>query len=194
MNQTISRELLAHGLIIAAVCVGGWVMLVQPKANALAELESTIEASQAGDVPMTQAGIEQLTAQLEGAKQRLDVIRARNALAHDSTQLFGRIMQLANEHGVTIERLQPGTTRRKLPDDTGTAVRVDLTANGDYQDVARFLDGVVRMSAFVRPVSLSLQPSGDVDQFVSARLVCEALSFKLPEELASMEGGNDADH
>lgn len=193
MNRAVSRELFAHALIVAALCVGGWMLLVQPKARALAELETAIDATETGDVPLTQQGIETLAGRLEQARRRLADIQDRSAFATDSSQLYALVMQLAEDHNVIIERLQPGAKTSKLPEDRGAATRVDLTASGAYQDVALFLDDVLRLPGFLRPVSLSLQPAGEGDQKVGARLVCDALHFKLPKELASAEDAEHAD-
>lgn len=181
-NKT-QRDLVAHGVICAAICIGGWMMLVQPKSRALASLEADIAEQTSSDVPLTQSGVEALAARVEQVKSRVQDVQRRNALASDSARLYGEVMKLAESRGVLVERLKPGSDERKLAENAGTATRVDITAKGEYESIALFLDDVLRLNGFMRPISLSIQPSGGGNQLVSARIVCEAVRFNLPEQL-----------
>lgn len=184
-NNKSHRDIIAHGVICAAICIGGWMMLVQPKTRALANLEANIAEQTSSDVPLTQSGVEALAARVEQVKSRVQDVQQRNALATDSARLYGEVMKLAESRGVLIERLKPGSDERKLADNAGIATRVDITAKGEYESMAMFLDDVLRLNGFMRPISLSIQPSGGANQMVSARIVCEAVRFNLPEQLTS---------
>lgn len=188
-SKNAQRELMAHAIICAAICVGGWMMLVQPKSRALADIEATIAEQSSGDVPLTEDGVKSLASRVEQVKERVQDVKARNALASDSARLYSQTMMLAEERNVLVERLKPDADPRKLPDNAGTATRVDMTVKGEYESVALFLDDVLRLHGFMRPVSLSIQPSGGNERLVSARLTCEALHFNLPEALTIPGGG-----
>ena len=43
MNGTFRRELLAQTIIALAVCIGGWMILVQPAIDDLHEVEALIQ-------------------------------------------------------------------------------------------------------------------------------------------------------
>ncbi len=188
---TLSRDLVAHCLIIAAVVVGGWIMLVEPQAKELAVLETAIAETTSSEVPLTQTGIELLAAKVEQVKSRIGNVENRNALAHDSSRLYSTVMELGTEHGVVIERLRPGSDQRKVAGGKATATKVDITLKGNYETIARFLDDVMHLPGFVRPVSLTVNPFVDANADVSVRVVCEALSFEMPDELALTTEGAD---
>lgn len=188
MNSTTSnRELIAHGLIIAAVVIGGWIMFAQPKAQELADLETAIATTRASDVPLTQSGIEVLARRVEQVRDRISDVKRRNELARDSSNLYSEVMALGSKHGVLIERLRSGAESRTVAGGKATAIRMDVTIRGDYESMARFLDDVISLPGFMRPVSLSVNPAQGDGREVAARMVCEALSFELPEQFALMD-------
>jgi Tfp pilus assembly protein PilO len=196
MNGLIDRQLIAQVVIIVAVCAGGWMTFVEPRIDELHRLQATIAEASSNPLPMGQESIEQMADQFAKVRDRFRRIEVRNDFAGDSTRIYGLIMDLAEEHGVTVQRLDPGSDGRS-DDDEEAPVRfttLDMTIEGGYEQVAVFLEAVEALDGFIRPVTLSVTPREEEGRsFVEARFACQAVRFTLPEELTAMVGGADAD-
>ena len=195
MNGPLDRQLIAQIVIIVAVCAGGWMTFVEPNIDELHRLEATIAEASSNPLPMGQESIEQMADQFARVRDRFRRIEVRNEFAGDSTRIYGLIMDLAEEHGVTVQRLDPGSDRRS--NDEEASVRfttLDMTIEGGYEQVAVFLEAVEELDGFIRPLTLSITPrEEDGRSFVEARFACQAVRFTLPQELTAMVGGADAD-
>ena len=195
MNGPLDRQLIAQIVIIVAVCAGGWMTFVEPNIDELHRLEATIAEASSSPLPMGQETIEQMADQFAQVRDRFRRIEVKNEFAGDSTRIYGLIMDLAEEHGVTVQRLDPGSDRRS--NDEEAPVRfttLDMTIEGGYEQVAVFLEAVEALDGFIRPLTLSITPrEEDGRSFVEARFACQAVRFTLPQELTAMVGGADAD-
>ena len=195
MNGPLDRQLIAQIVIIVAVCAGGWMTFVEPNIDELHRLEATIAEASSSPLPMGQETIEQMADQFAQVRDRFRRIEVRNEFAGDSTRIYGLIMDLTEEHGVTVQRLDPGSDRRS--NDEEAPVRfttLDMTIEGGYEQVAVFLEAVEALDGFIRPLTLSITPrEEDGRSFVEARFACQAVRFTLPQELTAMVGGADAD-
>lgn len=195
MNGPLDRQLIAQIIIILAICAGGWMMIVQPQIDELTRLQATIAEIRNSQVPMGEGTIEQMADELAKVRDRFQRIETRNEFAGDSTRIYGLIMDLADEHGVTVQRLDPGSDQRSADEDAPVNVTtLDMTIEGGYEQVAIFLESVEHLEGFIRPLTLTLTPREEEGRsFVEARFACQALRFALPDVLTAMVGGNDAD-
>jgi Tfp pilus assembly protein PilO len=195
MNGPLDRQLIAQIIITLALCAGGWMMIVQPQIDELHRLQATIAETRNSQVPMGEGAIEQMADELTKVRDRFRRIEARNEFAGDSTRIYGLIMDLAGEHGVTVQRLDPGSDQRSADEDAPVRVTtLDMTIEGEYEQVAMFLEAVGRLEGFIRPLTLTLTPREEEGRFfVEARFACQTLRFALPDVLTAMVGGNDAD-
>lgn len=195
MNGPLDRQLIAQIIIILAICAGGWMMIVQPQIDELTRLQATIAEIRNSQVPMGEGTIEQMADELAKVRDRFQRIETRNEFASDSTRIYGLIMDLADEHGVTVQRLDPGSDQRSADEDAPVRVTtLDMTIEGGYEQVAIFLESVEHLEGFIRPLTLTLTPREEEGRsFVEARFACQALRFALPDVLTAMVGGNDAD-
>lgn len=195
MNGPLDRQLIAQIIIILAICAGGWMIIVQPQIDELTRLQATIAEIRNSQVPMGEGTIEQMADELTKVRDRFRRIETRNEFAGDSTRIYGLIMDLADEHGVTVQRLDPGSDQRSADEDAPVNVTtLDMTIEGGYEQVAIFLESVEHLDGFIRPLTLTLTPREEEGRsFVEARFACQALRFALPDVLTAMVGGNDAD-
>jgi len=196
MNFAIDRETIAQVVIILALCLGGWMMIVEGRIDELAELGATIAEATANPLLEQEGTLDEMVGQLDGVRGRLHRIEKMNGFARDSSRMYSLIMDLAEEHGVVVQRLDPGSgPRRSEAEETAVSVTTfDMTVTGGYEQIASFLDAVASLTGFVRPVALTLTPrQDDSGERVEARFACEAVSFALPDALAVMLGGSDAD-
>ena len=195
MNGPLDRQLIAQIVIIVAVCAGGWMTFVEPNIDELHRLEATIAEASSSPLPMGQETIEQMADQFAQVRDRFRRIEVRNEFAGDSTRIYGLIMDLTEEHGVTVQRLDPGSDRRSRDEEAPVRLTtLDMTIEGGYEQVAVFLEAVEALDGFIRPLTLSITPrEEDGRSFVEARFACQAVRFTLPEELTAMVGGADAD-
>ena len=199
MSIALDRETIAQLIIILALCVGGWMMLIEPRVDELHELQVKIREATANPLLASPDSLDDMVRQLEGVRGRLQRIRNQNQFASDSSYMYSRIMDLAEANAVTVLRLNPGSKQRDKAEaqGEGASVRVtsfDMTVTGQYESIALFLESVDDLAGFVRPVSLTLTPrQGEEGEWVEARFACEAVSFTLPEALAAMVGERDGD-
>ncbi len=194
MTGSIDRNLIAQILIVLAVCIGGWMMLVEPRAQELADLQRILDQSAGSEDGDSTSALERLTNRLVELRSRVQEISIANQLAGDSSNLYDRITTLAQHHGVRITNLFPGAEPQMQKDGRVGVTRIDIAVEGDYQATAQFIEAVQTMRGFVRPAALSVTPRQiDGRNIVSARLTCEILQFPLPDALLSLEGGSRHD-
>ena len=191
--SVFDRRMVAEFFIMLAVCVGAWMMIVEPKASELRELEANIAEAERNPGAQSQGSVKHMASQLDTVRTRVRKISRQNEFGRDSSRIYGLIMSLAKEHGVTVDRLDPGSTRADQTDSMQVA-SFDMRAQGRYAAMASFLDAIENVDGFVRPVRLTLTPRGSAgDELVEARFACEALSFTMPDALTAMVGGDHAD-
>ncbi len=188
----LDREFVTQMFVAIAVCVGGWMVFVQPKAAELQQLERTIrqERSKTGLVDI--ASVEQVARQAPHVRKRADEIKSRGALAQDSSMLYGKIMDLAKQHDVQVKNLRPGAERQRGDKENPmTVVRIDMTAEGEYDKVARFLDAVQDSGAYLRTVAVQIAPTKRTDgAYTVMQLGFEAIRFSLPKVLKEIRGAS----
>lgn len=195
MSASPHRDTISHGVIIVAACVGAWLVFVQPNAREIVEHEATIATAAADTGALSQADVESAAHRMSQIRQRLDDISRQNELSHDSSRLFGLIMDLSQTHRIKIQNMSPGSLP-KGADDTGvSATRIEMSAQGRFDDLAAFLEAVDQINGFIRPVSLAMVPLHEEGPgMLTIRFSCEAVTFELPEALASMTGGSNGQH
>jgi Tfp pilus assembly protein PilO len=187
MNLAVDRDFIAQVVIVLAVCAGAWLMLVQPKTREVKRLEAELAAAEDASGMATQEGVESLVAKVDGFRMRLSEIRARSAVAEDTSSLYATIMRRAAEQQVRVQSLQPAPLKELGKNSPVRVARLAMTVEGRYDDVARFLDSVAEIYAFIRPASLQLIPvDGQQPDQVSARYGCDVLAFAVDSALAGI--------
>ena len=186
----LDREFMTQLFIVLTVCVGGWMVFVQPKAAELYELEKVIAQEQSRTGTVDFAAVEEVARQAPRLHERTDEIERRGALARDSSLLYGRIMDLAKDHEVQVKNLRPGSERvRGDKAHPMVVVRIDMTAEGEYESVARFLDAVNDSGAYLRTVAVQIAPTKRTDgAHTVLQLGFEAIRFTLPTVLKQIQG------
>ena len=195
MNIVIDRQLAAQIMIMLAICVGGWMMIVEPKLNEINKLEATIAEATANPMLAAQQSVEDMADELQTVRDRLGWIEAQNNFAGDSSQIYGLVMDLAEKHSITVQRLDPRSDRGA--DDEEKTVHVmgfNMMVRGEYIQVAEFMRALEGLSAFISPMTVRLAPAEiDGRTVVEARIDCESVSFMVPDELAAMAGVSNAE-
>ncbi|MCI0363377.1 MAG: type 4a pilus biogenesis protein PilO [Phycisphaerales bacterium] len=191
MNINIPRELAAQAVIVLAVCIGAWIAVVKPRAAELVQLEQTISESSSSLNSMSPETVENLQRKIASVQKRVAQVKLHNQLADDSSRLYGLVMDLADEHRVQVQRLQPGLELKKANAESQfAAMKLDLTVEGRYEAVAAFLEQITNLEAFIRPVSLQITPTTvDGTPTATAEFGCEVLSFALAEPLMGVKAG-----
>jgi Tfp pilus assembly protein PilO len=188
VNLPVDREFLTQTVIALGACLGGWMFFVQPKAEAIQEVQASIQKLRSQTAAAGSLGIEEIAKQAPVLRTRSSEIEARGAFAEDTSQLYGRIMDLAKAHQVQVRNLRPGD-RKFGKDKNVTLTRIDMTAQGEYEQIARFLDSLNGIGAYLRMTSVQIAPtkqaggSGTVMQ-----LGFEVLQFHLPKVVREMKG------
>ena len=186
--MSIDREFISQVVIVLAVCAGAWTMIVQPKATEVARLEAKMAESAGGAGLSSQEGIEALAGKVTEYKRRLEVIRRRNGEAEDTSALYATIMRLATESGVRVQAIQPTPAREDNGKPAAVRVaRLEMTLSGPFPNIARFVDRMGEIDAFIRPAALQMIPiDGETQQAVSARYACDVLAFTIDAALAGV--------
>jgi Tfp pilus assembly protein PilO len=195
MNLLLSRELLSQVVIILALSVGGWMLIVQPKISELGELKTMVAEAGSDPNAMGEQAIGQMADRMRAVRSRLVEIDAKNRFAEDTSRMYGIVMDLAREHDVVVRQLDPDSGRRAGDDEESIRVAsLDLTVQGEYEQIAVFLSAMDSLGGFLRPKSLNVTPQYEEGRrFAEANFSCDVLRFALPEALAAMVGADDAD-
>jgi Tfp pilus assembly protein PilO len=197
MNGTLDRQFLAQALIILALCVGGWMMIVEPKLSEINRLEAEIAEAKANPALLEQTAVEEMARRIGRVKAQVQAVQQQNQFARDTALIYAEIMDLADDHQVELLRLDPGSRHageREPDEESVQKITFDLTIEGTYENVARFLTAVQDIDGFVRPIALAVTPRVvEGRPRVEATLKCEAVSFTLSEALVQFSGGEDAD-
>lgn len=187
MKVAVTREIVAQVVIVLAATIGGWMVLVQPMIKEVAELEAKVESAGSGGPSISGDSVELAAARIAEAQREVAKIRERNAMSENSSELYGRIMALAERHGVFVQQLQPGSDVAGQAQLGVRVNEVDMTLRGRYGDVATFLDELDSVGGYLRLTRLQLTPTSDDDEsIVHARVGCETLRFILDEQLAQL--------
>ncbi len=191
MNVAIDREFIAQVLVALVATAGGWLMFVEPKATELNRLEATISANTAVTNTASMSVVD-MASEASRVRARIAEIQAQNNFAMNSSDLYARIDQLADELGVIVQTMRPGSEAEAKANASVHTARIDLSIEGPYENAAAFLDAVSSMSGFVRPVSLTVAPMDrNGNKLVAARYVCELLQFNVPDALTAFTESPD---
>jgi Tfp pilus assembly protein PilO len=190
MNLSTSRQFIVQSVLALGLCVGVWMITVRPKIDELIALERTIAEAPGLSGPFSSQTIEQAAKRMNVIRDQVGQISARNRLADDTSRLYGLVMDLADSSGVQVQALQPGGTRTSMAANAPlSATRLDMTVEGPYENVAKFLDSVISLDAFIRADSLQLAPTKtNGKSLVSATFDCNVMSFKIDEALTNPGG------
>jgi DNA replication initiation complex subunit (GINS family) len=103
------RPLAGHAIIALAICVGGYMLLVQPQRKVFAETMTQI-ASLESEI----AGANALTGQISALSKRLTQLTSdatalsdAGSIARDESALYDKITSLATSNRITIQQLNP---------------------------------------------------------------------------------------
>jgi Tfp pilus assembly protein PilO len=191
VSLPVDREFLTQTVIALGACLGGWMFFVQPKAEAIQEAQINIQKLRAQTTSAGSLSIEEIARQAPVLRERSSEIEARGSFAQDTSELYGRIMDLAKAHDVQVRNLRPGD-RKFGKDKKLTLTRIDMTAQGEYAQIAAFLDSLNAIGAYLRMTSVQIAPtkqaggSGTVMQ-----LGFEVLQFHLPKVVEEMRGASN---
>ncbi|MHC4767989.1 MAG: hypothetical protein ACYTEI_04675 [Planctomycetota bacterium] len=188
MSLPMDREFLTQAGIALAACLGGWMFLVQPKAVEIQELDASIQELRAETGALSHLSVEPIAKMAPVLRERSSEIEARGAFAQDYSQLYGRIMDLAEEHAVQVKNHRRGDeliSRDKLL----TVTRIDMTAEGEYERVADFFEALDGIGAYVRATSVQIAPTKRTGgSYTVIQLGFEVLQFHLPQVVLDMNG------
>jgi len=188
VSLPIDREFITQTLIALGACLGGWMFFVQPKAEAINEVQANIQKLRAQTASAGRLSIEDIARQAPALRERSSEIEARGAFAEDTSQLYGRIMDLAKAHDVQVRNLRPGD-RKFGKDKKVTVTRIDMTAQGEYEQIAAFLDSLNGIGAYLRMTSVQIAPTKQVGGTGTVmQLGFEVLQFHLPKVVEEMKG------
>ena len=188
MSLPIDREFVTQVVIVLSACFGGWMIFVQPKADAMQEIQTAIAQHKEDIKAKNNLAVESIARRAPALRDRSREIDAMNALAGDSSLLYGRVMSLAKEYGVQVKNMRPGVERRLGRDDLIIVVRIDITVEGEYEHMARFLDALNDIETHLRQTSVQISPTKRPDgEYSIMQLGFEALRFTLPKAVAQMK-------
>ncbi len=194
MNLPIGREFFAQIFIILGICVGGWMVLVEPSKARLHELEQIIAEHHAQSAALNHSIVEKIAVQAPVLRALCREVESRSRLAQDSSGLYGLVMDLAKAHQLQVQNLSPRLDSGGTAARTVHRARTDVTMEGEYEQLAGFLQALDELDAYIRPTSLSLSPTGREGRpRVAVQLGFEAFGFDLPPVLSKMTGGHDRD-
>lgn len=204
MNAHPSRSIAAPLIIAAAVLAGAHLMLVDPAKRHLAQAraQSAQHEAQARQLRAVQAALPALASATDQARHDAAAINLANAPAEDPGVLFATLADLASEHNVRVDQLDPFTPRQPAlatlspatapaptdapPPPADTQLGYSMTVVASYTDLASFLGAIQNRLGFTRILSVRLAPSPEGPQTITARIQTVHHAFALPSIPAAM--------
>ncbi len=190
MSVTIDRDLLMQVVVVVGSCLGGWVLLVEPKAEKLHEIEAQIIEDRTKVSAGSHEGVIRIAEYAPKLLARADEIDAKGHTARDSAGLYGMMMSLAQESSLKVRNIQPRVERGKANDQI-SRTQIDVIVEGKYERLASFLSALDGVGAYIRIQSLRITPTDVGDEHAAVmQLGCEVLSFRLPDEVTALRGSD----
>ncbi len=188
MRVPTDRDLVMQVFIALGFCIGGWVIFVKPQVEDLTKLEAEIAIIQSESSSVSSAMFERIAAEAPRVNRRAQDIRTKGALAQDSAGLYSQIRTLATEQDVQIKNVRRGPDRESTVGVTPFVVqRVDMKVEGEFEQIARFLDSLRSIDTYLRPVSLQVSPTtGGNGSFTVMQFGFESVRFVLPPALVAL--------
>ena len=114
-----------------------------------------------------------------------------NSFSLNTSSLYGLISSIGAKHDIVVQSLNPGNDNRHTTDKGYSFIRIDMTLDGTYRNIASFIHDMKDLPGFIRPTALTIAPGGDSSQAIAtANFSCEAISFKLPHTLQEIGGAS----
>ncbi len=190
MSGTIDRDLLMQVVVILGSCLGGWMLLVEPRVEKLHAIEAQIIEDRSKASAGSHVGVIRIAEYAPKLHARADEIDAMGQTARDSAGLYGMMMSLARESNLKVRNIQPRVERGKV-DEPVSRTQIDVVVEGKYERLASFLSALDGVGAFIRIQSARMTPTDVGDEHAAVmQLGCEVLSFRLPDEVVAMRGSN----
>ncbi len=185
MSLPIDRDSVVQGFIALSLCVGGWMFLVEPGARQLRELDATSKQQRLIAASIDYENLRISADMAPMIRQRVRAIFAAGHYSTDLSVLYDRITGQSKVYDVRVKNLRPGVERQMGNKEHSFVVtRIDMTVEGDYEQIARFLESMDEIGAYLRAVSVQIAPSkGEGDSSTVMQLGFEAIRFNLPESL-----------
>jgi hypothetical protein len=194
MSNQEPRQLVAHAVIGLAVCIGGYMALVEPALKqAAAERAAMQEPAQQLKLAETlQGSTAAMTANLARLKQEEARIEEMGRPARDERDLFAAIMTLAAANRVRIDELNPMAAAPAAAKDAPAAARdaavgYTMTATATYDDLTRFVRAVRTQLGYSVVRGMRVLPLMD-DRVRAVRAVIETEHFAFDPRAAAPEG------
>jgi hypothetical protein len=188
MTVPIDRELLVQAFIVLSLCAGGWMFFVEPGASELRALDAISEQQRHIAASIDYSSLRVSADMASAMRERTRVIFDAGQFSANSAALYDRITAQAEAHEVQVKNLRPGIERKSGEKGrTFVVTRLDMTVEGDYERIARFLESMDEIGGYLRPVSVQIAPSkAEGGSFAIMQLGFEAIRFDLPESLMAL--------
>lgn len=192
--MSFDRKLGAEVVIMLAVAVGAWFILVEPRMRELSELQSEKArvVADAGLVGTEEIGA--MSKQLGAVRARVREIEHRSRFGVDPSDLYGLVMALGEQHALDVQRILPSPKPNTLDEEAApvSTLSAEVHVRGDFVNMAAFLNALSESEPYVRPVSITLLPFGDIeDPELDCRFAFEMLHFTPDAPLVKLLEGSD---
>ena len=188
MRVPADRDFLIQAFIALGFCLSGWMIFVKPQVESLNRLEAEIATIKSQSTSVSNAVFEKIAAQAPRIRRRAQEIRTKGALAQDSSALYSQIRTLATDHDVQIKNVARSTEHERVAGATRYVVqRVDMKVEGEFEQIAMFLESLKSLDTYLRPVSLQVSPTaGGNGSFTVMQFGFESVRFNLPSALVAL--------
>ena len=156
-----ARKLLPELIIVAAVFYGLWSMMIVPLRSGLSQARAAhaeaIEHTRiAGDPQLSRPRLDMVMGSIDSM---MEDIEQRSEIARDQTALQARLMELGDEAGIRIDRVNPARTRPLGQGDRDdTIVSFELDCSGRYDDITGFVAAIEERVGLTAVERFSIRP------------------------------------
>jgi hypothetical protein len=187
MNAVERRQVIAHGAMGLAACIGAYMVLVDGprKQLATAAEQNKSLTNEVRSAESLRDQIPAMTAALTRAGQDEAQLRDMGRLAREERALFAAMMSLAGTHRVRLDELNPvRAAKAGMPSEKNTnqvndvTVGYSMVAIASYEDLAAFAAAIRNDLGYAVIRSMRLTPVQDEhEKLVRAVIETEHYSF-----------------
>ncbi len=162
LPKTQREQILVFVALLAVAAIGAyWYFIFQGKSVEIAgkntRLEAVVSINQKARTELARGNVSQLSAQLAGYRENLELIRTLVPTSNEVPSLLEQVSSAARREGLEIAGVDPQPVVEGEQYDT---YRYDIGVVGGYHALAAFLSNVGSLERIVAPVNLKLiQPT-----------------------------------
>lgn len=182
----------AVGVVLGILVAGlGWYQLVQPKRDAIAAQERTLQELQKkiNEGRAAQQNLPRFREEVRLLEEELEKLLRILPARRNVHEIMRRVRLLVERGDLSLKRFRPGNERER---DFYSEWPMNISLEGDYHNLALFFDRIGRFSRIINVDNLRISAlGGQSEHTLSATFTAKTFIYKESEVDDTSEGADD---